>query len=261
MSALARPPRPVRSFVGDPDSAIRTRILIHLRERGIALPKGMTVEVNAGEVTLRGDASSPFEQQMIVMVVRRFAPWIRVVDELRVVPVAARPTPRFGGLGTFAEDVWITLRESLASIPKPALAVIVLGIIVPVWMAIAAASGPSRVPVHPVSGKITFDGVPAEGARITLNSIGISPLRDINPTATVKADGTFDVMVYAKGDGAPVGEYVATIRWYKTVSSGAGSETRSNVLPAIYGEINKSPLRIVVKRGRNQIPDIAITRM
>ncbi|MCC7419642.1 MAG: BON domain-containing protein [Planctomycetaceae bacterium] len=257
MSALARP-RPVRSFVGDPDSAIRTRILIHLRERGIALPQRMAVDVNTGEVTLRGDASSPFERQMIVMVVKRFAPGIRVVDELRVVPVAARPTPRFGALGTFAEDLWITLKESVASIPRPALAVIVLGIIVPVWMAIAAASGPSRVPVHPVSGRITFDGVPAEGARITLNSIGISPLRDINPTATVNADGTFDVMVYAKGDGAPIGEYVATVRWYKTVPDGAGSETKSNVLPANYGEINRSPLRIVVKKGRNEVPDINI---
>lgn len=258
MSAVARPARPIRSLVGDPDSAIRTRILIHLRERGIALPKGMAVEVNAGEVTLRGEASSPFEQQMIVMVVKRFAPGIRVVDELRVVQVAARPTPRFGSLGTFAEDVWVTLEEGLASIPRPALAVIVLGIVVPVWMAIAAASGPSRLPVHPVSGRITFDGMPAEGARITLNSIGISPLRDINPTATVKGDGTFDVMVYAKGDGAPVGEYVATVRWYKTVSNGAGVETKSNVLPASYGEVHKSPLRIVVKQGRNEVPEIDI---
>jgi hypothetical protein len=106
------------------------------------------------------------------------------------------------------------------------------------------------VPVHPVSGKVTFEGKPAEGAVVTLNPQGDAALKTAAPKATVKPDGSFKVSVYSDGDGAPAGDYVATVQWFKMVGEGAGP----NVIPAKYSKPDTSPLKITVKEGQNDLP-------
>ena len=64
----------------------------------------------------------------------------------------------------------------------------------------------------------TFGGQPAEGATVTFNPQGANPLKNAAPSATVKADGTFDVGLYGNGDGAPAGDYVVTVQWFKVVT-------------------------------------------
>lgn len=106
------------------------------------------------------------------------------------------------------------------------------------------------VPVHPVSGKVTFHGKPAEGAIVTLNPQGDAALKSAAPQGTVKPDGSFKVSVYTDGDGAPAGDYVATVQWFKMVGEGAGP----NVIPAKFSKPDTSPFKITVKEGPNDLP-------
>src|SRR4029079_1452975 len=96
------------------------------------------------------------------------------------------------------------------------------------WIGLAAvalliASGCSssepRVPVFPVSGKVSFQGKSPAGARVVLfpdkKSSPTAGAVGVAPTGEVKSDGTFSVSSYDADDGAPEGEYVATIQWNK----------------------------------------------
>lgn len=121
---------------------------------------------------------------------------------------------------------------------------------------LVSGCGPSekRVPVTPVSGKVSFNGEAPVGATILLHSSS-SDERDYVPTATVAQDGTFKVTTYDEADGAPVGEYVATITWPKVTAEGARGP---NVLPKKYEKKETSPIKLSVKDGGNQIPPIEI---
>src|SRR5262245_49791507 len=74
--------------------------------------------------------------------------------------------------------------------------------------------GEARVPVYPVSGSISFKGQPPVGALVVLSSTS-GGAEGFAPTATVKNDGSFEFTSYVPGDGAPQGEYVATVQWNK----------------------------------------------
>lgn len=125
---------------------------------------------------------------------------------------------------------------------------------------LTACSGESRIPVHPVSGKISYKGEPPIGAQIILHPQGISLPKDISATGTIKAGGDFKIGVYEEGDGAPAGDYVATIQWFKVVpQEGGGGAAGPNVIPDKYARPETSPIKLSVKSGVNQIPAIEIT--
>ncbi|MCI0334577.1 MAG: hypothetical protein L0228_15275 [Planctomycetes bacterium] len=83
-----------------------------------------------------------------------------------------------------------------------------------------------------------------------------SDTSDVAPTGTVKDDGTFTITSYEPGDGAPHGEYVATVEWFKYDEKlgGAGS----NVIPQKYTSAKTSPIKVNVNGGPTDIPPIAI---
>jgi hypothetical protein len=111
-----------------------------------------------------------------------------------------------------------------------------------------------RVPVYPVEGKVTFKGQPAHGAQVVLHAAKPSEIDQTAPVGDVKADGTFNITVYEPGDGAPEGDYVATVQWFKKVGVAAGP----NVLPQEYASPRTSPIKVSVKGGPTSIPPISI---
>ena len=111
-----------------------------------------------------------------------------------------------------------------------------------------------RVPVFPVSGKVLYKGKPAAGAQIVLYSSKQSEVDDIAPSATVGTDGNFAITVYEPGDGAPDGDYVAIVQWFKMDGETAGP----NVIPKMYGSPKTSPIKLTVAGGPVQIPPINI---
>src|SRR5262245_47814108 len=69
-----------------------------------------------------------------------------------------------------------------------------------------------RKPVYPVHGQV-FDaaGKPAAGALVIFYPA--DTMDAAKPVGHVDAKGGFTLTTYVQGDGAPEGEYVATVEW------------------------------------------------
>jgi hypothetical protein len=127
------------------------------------------------------------------------------------------------------------------------------------FVAILLASGCSsekRVPVFPVSGKVMFQGRPATGAQVVLHPVNSSESNDVAPTATVQSDGSFEITAYESGDGAPQGDYVATVQWFKVTKEAGGPGP--NVIPVRYASARTSPIKVSVNGGPTQVQPILL---
>lgn len=116
-----------------------------------------------------------------------------------------------------------------------------------------------RVPVHPVSGRVSVLGQVPEGALVVLYP-GPGGASELRPSGKVNADGTFRLTTYDAGDGAPAGEYVGTIRWNKLVKKGNDYSAGPNLVPPDYASAEKSPWKIRVDPAANEIPPLTITK-
>jgi hypothetical protein len=118
---------------------------------------------------------------------------------------------------------------------------------------------PPVIPVAPVSGKVTFANEVPVGAQISLVPLNRQE-GGIASRGVVQQDGTFKISTYEKEDGAPPGEYVVVVQWFKFVSGDGGSGAGPNVLPVKYASPETSPLKVTVKEGSNELPAITIPR-
>lgn len=114
-----------------------------------------------------------------------------------------------------------------------------------------------QAPVFPVKGTVTYQGKPAAGAQVFLNAVKQNDIDDVSANATVNPDGTFAITTYEPGDGAPEGDYVVTVQWFKLVTNDGGSGAGPNVLPKEYASPGTSPVKVSVK-GPTDVPPIAI---
>jgi hypothetical protein len=79
-------------------------------------------------------------------------------------------------------------------------------------LASCGGDGRNRHKVYPVKGKILVNGQPANECQIVL----LRTYDDKNPVVPqglTNENGEFQLTSYDNNDGAPEGEYVATIRW------------------------------------------------
>jgi hypothetical protein len=79
-----------------------------------------------------------------------------------------------------------------------------------------------------------------------------------SPRATVGPDGRFTLTTYEKQDGAPEGDYVLTIQWYKPVRQGNDVVGGPNVIPVKYGVAKTSDLSVRIAAGENQLKPIQL---
>jgi hypothetical protein len=115
----------------------------------------------------------------------------------------------------------------------------------------------NRVAVHPVQGAIQFRGQPMEGAFVSLHPKSATDGVP-TPRATVAKDGTFTVTTYDGNDGAPEGDYVVTVQWYRPVRVGNDVVGGPNVLPTKYASAQTSDVIISVASGDNQVRPIQL---
>jgi hypothetical protein len=128
--------------------------------------------------------------------------------------------------------------------------------------ALGCSSKPSdHLAVHPVQGKVLFDGKPIAGALVVLHPQDAGPAQAVRPVAYTKDDGSFAVATYDAGDGAPSGKYVATVEWLVRPK---GTEDEQivvpNKLPQRYGNPQSSRLAVEVIAGANDLPPFQLTR-
>jgi hypothetical protein len=100
--------------------------------------------------------------------------------------------------------------------------------------------------VFPVSGVVKYDGQIPVGAQIVLHPVAAAASDAVAPTGRVKADGSFVITSYQAGDGAPPGDYVVTIQWYKIEKDGV---VGPNVIPDQYVSPKTSPIKVSVQSG------------
>jgi len=117
--------------------------------------------------------------------------------------------------------------------------------------------GAARVPVHPVAGAVKFRGQAMNGAFVALHPK--NPTDGVPaPRASVAPDGTFTLSTHDGNDGAPEGEYVVTVQWYKPVKVGKDVVGGPNVLPPKYASASTSDLKITVAAGENHLKPILL---
>jgi hypothetical protein len=116
---------------------------------------------------------------------------------------------------------------------------------------------PERIATHPAKGTITFKGQPMPGAFVTLHPK--SPVENVPaPRANVDKDGTFAVTTYNNGDGAPEGDYVLTVQWYKLIKNGKDVSAGPNVIPPKYTKPQTSDVVIHIAAGENELKPIKL---
>lgn len=125
-----------------------------------------------------------------------------------------------------------------------------------VLLMIVGCSSEKRVPVFPVTGRVMFEGRPAAGAQVVLHPVNRAEANDVAPTGTVGADGSFTITAYEPGDGAPDGDYVATVQWYRYAQALGGPGP--NVIPVKYANPRTSPIKVSVNGAATELQPIVL---
>ncbi|MFN9367705.1 MAG: hypothetical protein ACK6CT_02910 [Planctomycetia bacterium] len=171
-----------------------------------------------------------------------------------------KPAPTL--LQSVTDEINFVIRGSLAQfgLPQWAFRVLVL-VVVTAVMGVAVAKialrdGPP-CPVHPLSGSLTIRGAVPVGASVILHPQGHAIPGDGVPMARVREDGTFAFSTFAADDGAPAGDYVATVQWYRVNADGS---VGGNAVPARFASPAKSPWTVTVAAGGTSLAPYQITR-
>lgn len=122
------------------------------------------------------------------------------------------------------------------------------------------SGGDGRVAVYPVKGKVTVAGEVPEGALIVFYPAEGGGEKELRPSAKVRQDGSFSLTTYEADDGAPSGEYTATIQWNKLVKKGQDYVGGPNVVPKEYASRDTSRWKIKVAAGPNELPPFEIKK-
>jgi 5-hydroxyisourate hydrolase-like protein (transthyretin family) len=141
-----------------------------------------------------------------------------------------------------------------------------LGSILVVAALLAGCSSSSKdgpLVVHPVTGKVNYDGKPAEGVEVTLipTDAPMVPRIPRNPRGVTGPDGRFSISTFAEGDGAAEGGYQVVLSWPPAKGTSSESEEAQDAdrLLGWYDAMH-STLSVRVKSGTNEIPTINAVR-
>jgi len=121
--------------------------------------------------------------------------------------------------------------------------------------------GDGKVKRYAVSGNVTVDGAPAEGAIVIFcPSEAPAEVKDLRPSGVADAQGAFKLMSILPGDGAPAGEYKVIIKWPSVPPPGAsdregrGPKPGPDRLKGKYYDLDKTQLKATVEKTSNQLP-------
>jgi hypothetical protein len=107
---------------------------------------------------------------------------------------------------------------------------------------------------YPAKGLVTYKGVPIANAEIALFPQDDTVPETVRPRAITSEDGEFVVWTYEKGDGAPAGNYKATVVHHEVVESKGVMATKPNDLPRKYATVQSTDLLVEIGEGETEIP-------
>ena len=135
-----------------------------------------------------------------------------------------------------------------------------------------AGEDPNRPTTYPVTGIVTLNGSPVEGAQITFYSEAGGDAAQ-GAFGRTDAEGRYSLTSFDPGDGAVAGSYIVTVAKYSSSPESSAPLTESdpnyippgapgykepeppkNELPTKYSAVQTTDLRATVKEGENKIP-------
>lgn len=238
------------------DADLLTRVGIALTLKSPRHARALDVEVDHGTVTLRGPISSQADRRAVNAVVSHLAGVRQVNDELYVAERFRKSPWPLHRLRAWQA----AMLQRSPQLPSLALTNRPASLLIAAALLLASGCGETtakRAETFPVEGAITFKGQPISGAFVALHPK--SPRPDVPPPrASVGPDGSIKVSTYDAGDGAPEGEYVLTVEWYKLVKQGADVVAGPNVIPPKYASPKTSDLVVSVAAKPNKLPPIKL---
>jgi hypothetical protein len=119
-----------------------------------------------------------------------------------------------------------------------------------------ASCGPAGPKLVPVTGSVTFNGQPAEGAVVVFQSKS-GDANSPKPSGVVTGDGSFTLTTHPHGSGAPAGDYLVAVTWY---GENARADNAKNKLPARYADATKSGLTATVKTESTKLEPFVLMK-
>jgi hypothetical protein len=131
------------------------------------------------------------------------------------------------------------------------------------FVVVFAGCGDGKISRYPVTGSVTVDGKPAEGAMVIFcPTEGSEELQKTRPFALTDASGKFQLTTFGETDGAPAGNYKILIQWPVKLQpdarnpQGGFGEDR---LKGRYMNLEKSQLTATIEEGPTDLPPFALT--
>jgi hypothetical protein len=121
----------------------------------------------------------------------------------------------------------------------------------------AIGCGKKGPKLHPVQGKVTFEGAAPDGAVVVFQPVDAHAGATM-PSGAVGSDGRFKLTTYPHGDGAPEGEYIVLISWLPPEAR--SSDNPKNRLPGRYADATQPVFRATVKAGKNELEPFVLTK-
>jgi hypothetical protein len=145
------------------------------------------------------------------------------------------------------------------------------------WICLTAVGcgGGDRVAVYPVRGQVLFDGKPMAGGG-SISFVPMAAQKGKTAGGTIEKDGTYKMSTYGDGDGAMAGQFRVVINqsvWDEPANDGNSDETPGAApkpvetvppegrIPAIYSDLQNSPLTIEVLPGDVNEAEIKLERL
>lgn len=249
------------------DEQILRGIREALAARNLAGLNGIELEVRDGVVSAYGSLSSEGERLLAIRILEQAEGVVRVQESLvvaqaaRPVVAAVRPRPvvtrrsRSEGPGVVSQVLEAVQGEYRNHAMAAVVAMLVLGL----WF---YPRGPVRpVAVHPVQGKVILDGQPLANAAIVLHRVGDPKFpKNLYPRGKATEDGTFRLETFDPADGAPDGEFVATVFLTEEVEVDGEKQAGPNVLPTVYSRPETSPLKLKITSATKELQPLELTK-
>lgn len=121
---------------------------------------------------------------------------------------------------------------------------------------LAGCDGSHQTTLYPVAGTLTVSGQPAANAMVAFHPLDQAGSQTALPVASTGPDGTYRLMTYAAGDGAPAGEYAVTVVWPDDSQpwDECAEEVTHDRFKGRYADPARSPWRVTVGPGANEVP-------
>lgn len=123
---------------------------------------------------------------------------------------------------------------------------------------LVGCSGDGKLSVYPVSGTVTQNGKPLDGATVYLYAKDEAVIAAKTPVPQGKTDasGKFQLKTYEANDGAPAGEYNVAIVAMKVVNDSEDPEqiVETDLLKGRYSDSAQSGLTATVQESATEVP-------